>query len=75
MDNFTFYQICYKTLSDRTIETNILFKRLPDAHEYIKYKNNPETNWGTKYFVKAECIHLYSTYTERAKQEEKDRQR
>ena len=73
MDNITFYSLCYKTLSGRIVETDILFKNDIDAYRYANCKNNAESNWWTKYFVKTENIHLYSSFSEIA--QEKDRQR
>ena len=73
MENYTFYRICYKTLAGRTVETDILFKRLPDALMYVNHKNNPEYNWGAQYFVKDEHIFAYSTYAEVAERERSGR--
>ena len=71
MENFAFYRICYKTLSGKNIETNIVFKRYPDALIYANKKNSPQINWGAEYYVKKENIVAYSSFNEAIEKDSK----
>lgn len=71
MKKLTYYQICYKTLSGREVETPVYFTNLPETQKHLNTLNTK--SWDTKYFFKKHNILIYEYASEISTEQQLDR--